>query len=86
MEEIVRDIVHNLFHIVWLLGVLFLSRWLGFFEAFDFPRPSKIQALGLALLFMGTRDHGWNCESEIEAAHIARALRKIGLTPEVRHG
>jgi len=30
---------------------------------------------------MGCRDHGWVCESDIEVARIARALKEIGLVP-----
>ena len=34
----------------------------------------------------GVRDLGWVCQSELEAERIARALRKIGLQPEIRKG
>jgi len=34
---------------------------------------------------VGMRDLGWVCQSEIEAERIARGLRKIGLTPEIRN-
>jgi len=54
------------------------------FPAFDAAvnaaagRPSNFSGAG-----MGRRDLGWVCASEIEAAQIARDIKKIGLQPNV---
>lgn len=42
-------------------------------------RPSDFSGMGF-----GERDHGWFCGSEIEQHKIKSAIKKLGLTPEVR--
>lgn len=46
------------------------------------------QSIGRSSDFSGTdgctRDHGWNCGSEIEQEKIVRALKKLGLSPVVK--
>lgn len=50
----------------------------------DFPAMDDVfyKAAGRVSDFVGTnfagRDHGWRCQSEIEAERIARSLRKLG--------
>jgi hypothetical protein len=58
--------------------------WAGSFELDDAAchaagRPTNYSGCG-----MGERDLGWTDLSEIDAERIARALRKIGLTAEIK--
>lgn len=56
------------------------------YDISDFPQfdAAVVSAAGRHSSYsgagMGRRDHGWVCESEIEAHRIKRGLEKIGLT------
>jgi hypothetical protein len=60
------------------------------YEASLWPQMDEVikQAVGRSSNFSGMgcglRDHGWNCESEIDAHRVARSLRKIGLSPSLK--
>ena len=57
------------------------SQWPQFDSAIEAAvgRHSNYSGMGF-----GRRDHGWVCNSEIEAERIKRSLRKIGLSPTIR--
>jgi len=56
----------------------------GSFEIDDAAHAAAGRVSDFSGAGFGMRDLGWRCESEIEAERIARALRKIGLMPEIR--
>jgi hypothetical protein len=56
----------------------------GSFEIDDVANHAAGRPCNFSGAGFGMRDLGWWCESEIETERIARSLRKIGLTPEIR--
>jgi len=58
--------------------------WNGTFELDDAARHAAGRATNYSGCGFGERDLGWTGLSQIEAERISRALRKIGLTAEIK--
>ena len=58
--------------------------WAGSFHMDDAAQHAAGRSTDYSGCGFGERDLGWTNLSEIEAERIARALRKIGMTAEIR--
>lgn len=58
--------------------------WDGTFHRDDAARHAAGRPTNYSGCGMGERDLGWTHLSELEAERIARALRKIGMSAEIK--